>query len=214
MANASQDLDVFVRDALVRGLPRGEIEQALVTAGWPQEQARAALSVYADQAFPVPVPRPRAYLSAREAFLYLTLFVTLYLFAYHLGSLLFDLLNLRLPDPADNEYRAAQLPDSIRFSTAALIISFPVFLFLANLVAREQRSHPAKRLSVVRRWLTYLTLFVAACVLLGDMIALVDGLLSGEASLRFLLKVAVVLAIAGSVLGYYLWDLRRDEADA
>ncbi|WP_290890497.1 DUF5671 domain-containing protein [Arenimonas sp.] len=214
MANASQDLDVFVRDALVRGLPRSEIEQALVTAGWPLEQAKAALSVYADQAFPVPVPRPRAYLSAREAFLYLTLFVTLYLFAFHLGSLLFDLLNLGLPDPADNEYRAAQLTDSIRFSTAALIISFPVFLFLANLVAREQRSHPAKRLSVVRRWLTYLTLFVAACVLLGDMIALVNGLLSGEATLRFLLKVGVVLAIAGSVLAYYLWDLRRDEADA
>lgn len=214
MANASQDLDVFVRDALVRGLPRADIEQALVTAGWPLEQARAALSVYADQSFPVPVPRPRAYLSAREAFLYLTLFVTLYLSAYHLGSLLFDLLNRALPDPADVGYKVDRLGDSIRFSVASLIIAFPAFLFLSHLLGKEQRSHPAKRLSVVRRWLTYLTLFVAGCVLIGDLIALVNGLLAGEASLRFLLKVVVVVVIAGSVLGYYLWDLRRDEVDA
>ncbi len=214
MANASQDLDVFVRDSLVRGLPRAEIEQALVTAGWPLEQAKAALSVYAEQAFPVPVPRPRAYLSAREAFLYLTLFVTLYISAYHLGSLLFDLLNGALPDPADNEYKVDLMADSIRFSIASLVIAFPAFLFLSHWLGKEQRSHPAKRLSVVRRWLTYLTLFVAGCVLIGDMIALVNALLAGEASLRFLLKVAVVIVIAGSVLGYYLWDLRRDEVDA
>ena len=39
---------------------------------------------------PVPVPRPRPYLSPREAFLYLLMFATLYLSAWHLGSLVFD----------------------------------------------------------------------------------------------------------------------------
>src|SRR5690606_39375607 len=60
-------------------------------------------------------------------------------------------------------------------------------------------------------WLTYLTLFIAASVLVGDLVALVYNVLGGEASLRFVLKVAVVGMIAGAVFGYYLSDLRRDE---
>jgi uncharacterized membrane protein YraQ (UPF0718 family) len=74
-------------------------------------------------------------------------------------------------------------------------------------VARD----PLKRLSPVRRWLTYLTLFLAATALTGDMITLVYNALGGELSLRFALKVLVVAAIAGSIFSYYLLDLRREE---
>jgi len=65
----------------------------------------------------------------------------------------------------------------------------------------------------VRRWLTYLTLFVAALVLIGDFMAVVRGLLSGELVPRFLLKAAVVAAISGIVFRHYLDDLRRDESE-
>ena len=68
--------------------------------------------------------------------------------------------------------------------------------------------------AAVRRWLTYLTLFVAAIVLVVDMITLVYNLLGGELSVRFLLKVLVAAVIAGSIFGYYLWGLRREERDA
>lgn len=214
MASASQDLELFVRDALLRGIARPEIEQALVAGGWPVEQARGALGAYAEHPFPVPVPRPRSYLSARDAFLYLSLFAALYISAYHLGSLAFDLLTRALPDPADSEYRTAGLLSSIRFSAASIIIAFPVFLFLSHLVGKEQRRHPARRLSTVRRWLTYLTMFVAASVMIADLIALMNALLAGEMTLRFVLKVLVVAVIAGGILGWYLWDMRRDEVDA
>ena len=99
MASATQDLDQFVRDALLRGCSRQGIEQALLDAGWAPEQVSGALAAYADVVFAVPVPRPRAYLSAREAFFYLVLFTTLYLSAYHLGSLLFELIDRHFPDP-------------------------------------------------------------------------------------------------------------------
>ena len=69
-------------------------------------------------------------------------------------------------------------------------------------------------MSAVRRWLTYLTLFVAAAVLVGDMIALVYNLLGGELTLRFVLKVLVAAVIAGTIFGYYLMDLRREEKEA
>lgn len=213
MASGSEELELFVRDALLRGQSKDAIAQALAAAGWGTEQTRGVLDAYADVAFAVPVPKPRASLSAREAFLYLVLFATLYFAAWNLGSLLFDLINRAWPDPAmqpGHDY----LGRSMRWSTAAVIIAFPVFAFVSRHVAREIARHPIKRLSPVRRWLTYLTLFVAATVLIGDMTTLVYNLLGGELSVRFLLKVLVAALIAGSVFGYYQWDLRREETEA
>ena len=102
----------------------------------------------------------------------------------------------------------------MRWSIASLLIAFPVFAFVAHRLGGEVARNPARRLSRVRRWLTYLTLFIAASVLIGDLITLVYNLLGGELSLRFLLKVLVAGVIAGAVFGYYLSDLRREERDA
>ncbi|QDH71144.1 DUF5671 domain-containing protein [Marilutibacter alkalisoli] len=214
MASATQDLELFVRESLAAGVAREEIRATLARAGWPPEQVVSALDVWADIPSAIPVPRPRPYLSAREAFLYLVLFTTLYVAAYHLGSLLFDLITRALPDPADSEYVIGRLERSMRWSVASLVIAFPVFLFVARYLGRELARSPVKRLSAVRRWLTYLTLFVASAVLVGDMITLVFNLLGGELTLRFVLKVLVVAVIAGTVFGYYLGDLRREEREA
>ena len=211
MASGTLELDGFVREALARGASRDSIATTLASAGWSSEQIRRALHAYAEVDFVVPVPRPRASLSAREAFLYLVQFATLYLFAWQLGSLLFDLLNTAMPDAADEGWRVARAASSMRWSTASVIIAFPVFLYVARLLAREVSADPLKRISSVRRWLTYLTLFLAAIALVSDMITLVYNLLGGELTLRFVLKVVIVGAIAGSIFSYYLLDLRRGE---
>lgn len=209
---SNTELDRFVRDALLAGKSREQIRSALEQAGWTPQQLAGVLDDYADVDFPIPVPRPRASLSAREAFLYLVLFSLLYFLCYHLGSLLFDLINAALPDAAESNYYYDFFA-STRFSTAALIIVFPLFAWMAHWVARETERAPIKRFSPVRRWLTYLTLFISAAALVGDLTVLVYNLLGGELSVRFVLKVGVVALIAGSVFGYYLWDLRREESE-
>lgn len=214
MASASPELESFVRDALMRGHTRQQVTEALLAAGWSGEQARGALDAWAEVDFPLPVPRPRASLSAREAFVYLLLFSTLYFFSWNLGSLLFKLIEHALPDPADAQWQVLRLGTSIRWSISALVISFPVFAFLSQRISRDVARHPIKRLSPVRRWLTYLTLFIAATVLIGDLTTLVYNVLGGEMSLRFGLKVLVVGVLAGTVFGWYLWDLRREEVNA
>ncbi|WP_313398078.1 DUF5671 domain-containing protein [Stenotrophomonas sp.] len=214
MASASPELESFVRDALVRGHSRQQVSTALLAAGWSEQQISGVLDGWAEVDFALPVPRPRASLSAREAFAYLVLFSTLYFFAWNLGSLLFQLIEYLLPDPADADWQRLRLDGGIRWAISALVIAFPVFAFVARRVSLDVDRHPIKRLSPVRRWLTYLTLFVAAIVLIGDLTALVYNLLGGDLSLRFVLKVAVVAAIAGTVFGYYLWDLRQEEVDA
>lgn len=212
MASTSQELERFVYEALARGESREAIAQALGSAGWREEQTRGALQAYADVPFAIPVPKPRASVSAREAFLYLVLFATLYFGAFHLGSLLFDLINRTWLDPA-MEQALAYAGRSMRWSAAAVIVTFPVFVLLSRYIANDVARHPIKRLSPVRRWLTYLTLFVAATVLICDMTTLVFNLLGGELTTRFVLKVLVVALIAGGAFGYYLWDLRREEVE-
>lgn len=211
MTSGPREIEFFVRESLLRGLERESIRKALTDAGWTTDQARAALDSYGDLPFPVPVPRPRPQLSAREAFLYLLLFTTLYLSSYHLGSLMFDLINRAYPDVADRALGGNDQAVSMRWSVSYLIIAFPTFAFLARYVAKDVARRPVKRLSPIRRWLTYLTLFVASSVLIGDLATLVYNVLAGELTIRITLKVTVVLLIAGTILGYYLSDLRKEE---
>jgi hypothetical protein len=212
MASGTQELELFARQALLQGLDRESIAKALVDAGWTSEQARSAIDAFADIPFPVPVPRPRAQLSAREAFLYLVLFSTLYLSSYHLGSLLFDLINRAYPDTTVQTFDRS-IADSMRWSVSYLIIAFPTFLFVAHYVGKDVSKRPVKRLSPIRRWLTYLTLFIATGVLIGDLATLVYSVLAGELSIRITLKVLVVVLIAGTVFGYYLSALRAEERE-
>ena len=66
--------------------------------------------------------------------------------------------------------------------------------------------------SGVRRWLTYLTLFVTACTITGDLITLLFYFLDGELSVRFLLKVVAILVLCGVPFAYYFAALRMDHA--
>lgn len=200
----------FVHDALAKQIPRAEIEAGLAAAGWPRDEIRSALARYAEVDFPVPVPRPARYLSAREAFVYLVLFTLLYLSSWSLGALLFQFINRAYPALAVG---SDFVVGNLRWSVAMLVIAFPGYLFLSRRAYAAARRDPEKRQSKVRKWLTYLTLFVAAGVLMGDLISLVYNFLEGELTARFLLKVATVAAIAGSVLVYYLWDLRQDDLE-
>lgn len=201
----------FVHDALAAGLPRSQIEETLLAARWPRDEVESALGLYADVDFPLPVPRPHPYLSAREAFFYLVLFTLLYLSAWSLGALLFQFINRAFPDPTQSGALGDFILAKLRWAVAALLIAFPGYLFLSRRIYAAARRDPEKRRSKVRKWLTYLTLFLAASILLGDLITLVYSLLEGELTARFLLKVLAVAGIAGAVFGYYLWDLRQDD---
>ncbi len=211
MSVVDDQLVTFVRDALARGSSRDEIQTVLGSAGWPGDEVAKALAAYADVDFPIPVPRPRPYVSARDAFVYLILFTTLGISAGYFGNLVFELIERALPDAAEqirDAYHLAQM----RRAIAALIVAFPIYLFLGFRVSSAIRKDPTKRSSKIRKWLTYLTLFVAASVLVGDLIAVIYSLLSGELTLRFILKALTVVAIAGAIFSYYFWDLRDDGA--
>jgi hypothetical protein len=189
----------FIQDALSRGTPRPEIESLLLQAGWPRPKVRATLAEFADVDFAIPVPRPRIAVDARDAFVYLVLFGTLYITAINLGSLGFQVIDRIYPNPVLAPAAAGYKLMALRWSIASVVVAGPVFVFVSMLVARFIRRDPAKRGSTVRRWLTYLTLTLASAVLIGDVIALVFGLLSEGLVAAFILKVVIVGGIAGGV---------------
>jgi len=206
------DLHLFVREALARGVSSESIRTALREARWPDDEIEAALAGWHDAGLGLPVPRRRIGVSPREAYLHLLLFVSLYLVAYHTGAILFVWFDRMWPDPAFRDVADAGR-DAVRFSLASLLVAFPVYLFTARVIGLSITRDPEKRNSGVRRWLTYLTLFVAACVLIGDLIGALLGLLRGALTQRFASKAAVVALIASWLFSHYLGRLQRDEDD-
>lgn len=203
------DVQSFIKEALDYGLPKKDIRAALKKAQWSEEEINSALDTYANVDFPIPVPKPKPYLSAREAFLYLVLFLCLYLSAFSFGSLLFEFITNAFPDIL-RPYEQYNI-STVRFATSALIVTFPLYIFLTAKMRTEMKKDTEKQRSKIRKWLTYLTLFVAAGVLIGDAITLLFNLLGGELTLRFILKVGAIALIAGLIFGYYLWELRNEE---
>jgi hypothetical protein len=203
----------FTQQALTQGIARPEIEKALRQAGWPDAEIQTALAAFADVPFALPVPRPKPYLSAREVFTYLIFFSALYVSAFNLGDMAFTFIDIAFPDPLSDTGYAAYARQSLRWNLASLVVSFPVFLFTFRLTTAAVEKDPTKRGSKPRKWLTYLTLFIAAVTLSGDVVVLVYNVLGGEFATRFLLKVATVAILAGGIFAYFLADMRREETE-
>ena len=147
----------------------------------------------------------------RNVFLHLFAMVALYWSAISFITLCWQYINYYLPDPVLTRYASSYNLGSIRFAVASLIIIFPLFILASWFLNKIYRAESAVRESKTRKWLIYLTLFVAALVIIGDLIFVINMFLGGEITLRFILKALSVLLVAGLVFGYYLDDVRRQE---
>ncbi|MCP6726472.1 MAG: DUF5671 domain-containing protein [Patescibacteria group bacterium] len=203
------ELYAFVKEALDKKLDRASIRDVLVQAGWNIKEVEKVLSAFAEVDFAIPVPRPKPYLQAREAFLYLISFITLYITAFSFGALVFGFIDKFFPDPLSY----APALRSLNTALASIIIAFPVYLFVTWRLSLATLKNPERKDSKVRKWLTYLTLVVAAAVIIGDLIAIVSGLLGGDITIRFLLRAVTIFAITASIFGYYLLDLQKEEKE-
>ncbi len=145
--------------------------------------------------------------SPKDVFLHALLIVTLYMSVVSFITLCFQYINILFPDPLTYFPRSSF--EGIRWGSSVLLVALPVFLWLSWLLEREFHAQPAKRELKIRKWLVYLTLFIAAITIIVDLIVLIYNFYGGELTVQFALKILVVLAVAAAVFGYYLWDLRK-----
>lgn len=146
----------------------------------------------------------------KDVFFHLFSIVALYLSATYIGILAFQLINRALPDPVSDPMSVFYSTNLIRWALAMLVIVFPTYIWVTTAIERDLARTPEKRRLRTRRWLIYLTLFVAAVIIIGDLVRVVHGYLNGEITLRFILKVLIIFAIALVVFAYYRIVLTRD----
>jgi hypothetical protein len=195
----------FIEHARKKGMDHQTIRMLLISAGWKEKDIAQAMT---KEALDMPVPMPADAGGARDAFFHLLMFVSFFTTAISSISLLFSYINRWFPDAAFTDPYYVQDNSGIRWGMASLIVAFPLFIWISRILHREMSEHVEKASSGIRRWLTYLTLFVAAATLMGDVITLVFFLLNGEITIRFLLKVLTVLYIAGASFFYFYRSMK------
>ena len=142
----------------------------------------------------------------KDFFLWAGAMIALYGSVIAFIALLFEYINYSFPDPL--EYYVDPYSGGIRFAMASLIVLVPVAILLLRYVRLDIAREPIKSELWVRRWALVLTVFLAGAAIVGDLITLINYFLGGDLTTRFLLKVLVLLLVAGAVFLHFLADLR------
>jgi len=199
------ELQSFIAHARKKGMDHNTIRILLLSAGWKERDVVQALTA---QELEQPIPIPPDTGGARDAFFHLLTFGVLYTTIFSLISLFFQYIDRLLPDFALASPSSDESLSGIRWSLAALVVAAPLLLWFSRTLLRDIARQPEKVASSVRRWLTYFTLLIASSAIVGTLITVIFSFLEGELSLRFFLKIAVILLIAGCTFMYYFLSLR------
>ncbi len=146
--------------------------------------------------------------TAKHFVLQLGSLMSLYLVLSFALVLVFNLINLRFPDPAEGYYTIESAQGGVRLGIAMVIVFLPTYLILTRLVNVTRRANPTGTYLTLTKWLIYLSLLIGGGVLLGDLVAVIMAFLEGELTIRFLLKATSVLVVVGAAVLYYLLDAR------
>ena len=203
------EIDEFIREALKIGKKRPEIEAVLQEAGWQNEQIARAFKAYSDVDFPIPVPKPRIFVSPKLFFLNLFYFIVLYLNIFNVIDILFDIIEYYLPShytyPSYNFY--------IQSNISVLILSLPLFYYISKFLSNmtQKTGHFVPRIRLV---MIYFSMFIGACILLGSACSLIYYVLIWELDIAFVLKILILCLTSLGFHFYFKNEIKENEAEA
>jgi hypothetical protein len=143
----------------------------------------------------------------RDFFLYLLSVITLYAFFTSLIAILFKIIDIYFSNPV--LFHRVDYLESIRWHIAILLITFPVYIYTSTSIRLDYSRYPEKRNLMIRKWLLYFTLFLAAIVIMFDLGTIIYYFLGGDLTLVFCLKTIVILLLVSAVFFFYLRELHR-----
>lgn len=138
----------------------------------------------------------------KDFFLHLGAAIALYASAIALLNLSFSVINYFLPDRLAGYFYAG----SVAWPISMLIVLVPLLYTLEWLIGRDLARMPEKKELWIRKWRTYLTLFLAGAAIIGDLIALINIYLNGEITGRFVYKVLAVGIVSAVIFAYYILE--------
>lgn len=143
----------------------------------------------------------------KDFFLHLGALIALYFSVISLINLLFAIVHQYFPDALayDNSV------ETLRWTVSSLVVLFPTYLLLTKYTLAGLGAVKEKKDTWVRKWSSFLTLFLTGATMVVDLIVTLNYFLGGEITTRFVLKALAVLVVAGIVFYYYLNDLKRED---
>ncbi len=147
--------------------------------------------------------------SAKDFFLHLLSSITLYMSAIAFLMIAYQLIGFLFPDASLSAWRGDYSSEELRTGISMFLIAFPVFVGTRIFVAKMYEKHSHRKSFALRKWLIYLTMFVAALIILISLITTVNTFLSGELTARFGLKALVTMLVAFVMFSYYLQVIKN-----
>jgi hypothetical protein len=211
MAQDTDKLLDFVRAAKRNQISDEAVIDVLRHNGWSERRAYEALSDYYERDLGISIPSRGARVeNARDAFYYLLAFITLGFWTVALILFADQFVDHAIPSGLDYTGDATWYRHAISYQVATLIISFPLFLFISRMIAKEVERRPEALESGVRKWLTYIALVITAITLVCDATWFLTTLLEGDLTVRFAWKAGVIFVVALGVFSYYLGIVRSE----
>lgn len=149
--------------------------------------------------------------SPKFAFWYLLSLVALVFMAFSVGAIIFQVINKYIPDVVAYNYQISISMELLKFAISALIVATPLYFWMQYLIFRSLKSGELDKEVGVRKWLTYFILLVTAVVVIGYLIAVINSLLDGELTTKFILKTLTVIFIAAVIFSFYFYDIKRED---
>src|SRR3989344_5756627 len=146
-------------------------------------------------------------ITPKDFFLWFGAMATLYASVSAFIALVFNCLNYTMPD-ALSYYSGDPYSGGVSYQMASLFVLVPIFIVLMRLIHRGIERDQSRADIWVRRWALFLTLFVAGATIAGVLITLIMFFFNGDVTFRFVLKVLVILLVAGVGFLHFLADLR------
>lgn len=144
----------------------------------------------------------------KDFFLWAGAMVTFYWSVIAYIFLVFNYIDYVFPNVL-SYYPSDPYQSGISYEMASIIVLLPLYLILMRLIHKDISRDASRKEIWVRRWALILTLFVAGVAITVDLITLLTTFLNGEAlTTAFLLKVVVILLVAGGVFMHFIADLR------
>lgn len=208
-----KDLREATSQALMQGLSREDVRALLKQGGWQKDEVEQALALFVDTDKPVAIPVRAPVRFAKESYLYLMQTISYVVSAIAFLILWFQYLNTWLPDPfISDSYRYESARSLIRTGLSMLIVALPIFLFVSSVIRKDEANRADAPQNPTKQGILYLGAFVASCAAAITLMVTIYAGLSGEATLRFLLKVLAVLTVCGATGWIARQELRTEAA--
>lgn len=151
---------------------------------------------------------------AFHLFLYLSSFFSLAFLIAGLLTTLFQFVNKYIPDTAlgQDPYAVSAFDDSsLKVGISMLFIASLVYFVVARLINKKLGKGEIRPDSVVRKFITYIALFILVAISIGSLATLFYNYLTGELTSNSFGKIIAFFVVNGYFAYFYFWEIRRKE---